>query len=122
MLRMEYSHIIVKDLQLSCQSMKGGDYHVTGGGYMSKSYKKYPVVRQEKVDKKYYNRKLRQLKTDISYKCGEFKKLYVCDDWHYQWTREEAIRQYLESDRYPNESFPTLESWLQYCEKCTKRK
>ena len=89
---------------------------------MSRSYRKYPVVRQTKVDKKYYNRRARRLKNDVGYKGGEFKKLYMRDNWHYRWSREEATIEYLESNRFPNSAFPTLESWLQYWEKCARRK
>lgn len=83
---------------------------------MSRSYRKFPVVRQEKINKKYYNRKLRKLKDGTPYKGGQYRRLYICDDWHYRWSREDAIRQYC-----PNVAFPTLESWLQHWEKFQRK-
>lgn len=92
---------------------------------MGKSYKKFPVVRQEKIDKKQYNRKIRHLKSIDVLHGGQYKKLFICDDWHYIWTKKDAINKYIESLElkiYPSTKYNTLEEWLLYWEKCTKRK
>lgn len=91
---------------------------------MSRSWKKYPVVVQEKKDCRYLNRKLRHDKLAELPKGGTYRRL-PCGgyDWSYIWTREQAIQQY-QVDKYGwiKRKFPTLELWLNYWEKCTIRK
>jgi hypothetical protein len=89
---------------------------------MSKSYKKYPIVKQEKEDYHYLNRKLRHDKL-AAIPNGSFYKKYVnkCHEWKYIWTKEQAIRQYNE-DEWIRERFPTLEMWINYWKTCVLRK
>lgn len=81
---------------------------------MSRSYKKYPIIRQERVDKKVWNRAVRNLELDYSLKGSQYKKIIPnFDTWAYRWTLEEAIKSYIPSSRYP-----TLESWIEYWKRC----
>ena len=97
---------------------KGGGTHVIGGDYMSRSYKKYPIIRQERVDKKVWNRAVRNLKLDYSLRGSQYKKVMInFDTGAYRWTLEEAIKCYIPSNRYP-----TLESWVEYWKRCCYRK
>lgn len=85
---------------------------------MSRSYKKYPIIRQERVDKKVWNRAVRNLELDYSLKGSQYKKIIPnFDTWAYRWTLEEAIKSYIPSSRYP-----TLESWIEYWKRCCYRK
>lgn len=85
---------------------------------MAKSYKKFPIVRQERVDKKNWNRKIRNLDIDYCLRGSQYKKIEPnWDNWSYRWSLEEAIDCYK-----PNKQFPTLESWINYWERCCKRK
>lgn len=80
---------------------------------MSRSYKRYPIVRQERVDKKTWNRAIRNIKLDYSLKGSQYKKVMLnWDTWKYHWTLEEAIKDY-----QPSERFPTLVSWILYWKK-----
>ena len=89
---------------------------------MSKSYKKHPIVKQEKEDYHYLNRKLRHDKL-AAIPNGSFYKKYVnkCHEWKYIWTKEQAIRQYNE-DEWIRERFPTLDMWINYWKTCVLRK
>ena len=90
---------------------------------MSKSYKKFPIVRQDKFNKKEWNRKVRRLDIDYSLKGNQYKKVFInFNSWKYPWFLEEAIEQYQNSDRFPNNEFPTLESWIEYWKNCCRRK
>lgn len=84
---------------------------------MSKSYKKHPVIKQEKVDKRLYNRLVRHSKLDYSLKGGQYKKLNSDANWKYEWTLNEAIANFK-----PSSNFTTLDSWIQYWYKCCVRK
>lgn len=85
---------------------------------MSRSYKKYPIIRQERVDKKVWNRAVRNLKLDYSLRGSQYKKVMInFDTWAYRWTLEEAIECYIPSNRYP-----TLASWVEYWKRCCYRK
>ena len=104
---------------------------------MSRSYKKNPFVtdhkrKVSKVAKRMANHSFRQQVAqdeDIPART-QYKKM--TDSWNicdYKWrmTREEAIQWYNELvDRNPTahfmKRFPTLEVWLNYWEKCYKRK
>ena len=97
---------------------EGGGTHVIGGDYMGKSYKKYPIVRQERVDKKIWNRAIRRANLDYSLHGSQYKKLMVnFDTWAYMWTLEDAIDSYI-----PSKRFPTLDSWINYWKKVCYRK
>ena len=89
---------------------------------MSKSYKKYPIVRQEKEDYHYLNRKLRHDKLAEIPNGGSYRK-YVdkCHEWKYIWTKEQDICQYNE-DEWIKERFPTLDEWINYWKTCVLRK
>jgi hypothetical protein len=87
---------------------------------MSHSYRKFPVVRQEKVDKKYWNKRLRRAKKYkwVALQGNQYRRTYSNDsNWHYRWSLEEAI-----SDYHPSKNYPTLESWIEYWHKCCKYK
>lgn len=85
---------------------------------MSRSYKKYPIIRQERVDKKVWNRAVRNLELDYSLKGSQYKKIIPnFDTWAYPWTLEEAVKNYIPSDQYP-----TLKSWIEYWKRCCYRK
>ena len=80
---------------------------------MSRSYKRYPIVRQERVDKKTWNRAIRNIELNYSLKGSQYKKVMPnWDTWKYLWTLEEAVRDY-----QPSKRFPTLDSWILYWKK-----
>lgn len=103
---------------------------------MSRSYKKHPYVtdhhvKTSKKRKRFANKTIRQDKT-FDMNGSSYKKRYcswdICD-YRYQWTREEAIKEWYEeeSDHYDgyawkHKRFSSLEEWLNYWEKCVKRK
>ena len=90
---------------------------------MAKSYRKYPIVKQEKVNKKEWNRKVRRFKVDYALKGNNYKKIFInYNNWQYYWSLENAIDQYNKSENFPNKEFPTLESWIEYWKKCCLRK
>lgn len=85
---------------------------------MSRSYKKTPVVKQEKVDKRTWNRTLRRKKLNYSLKGSQYKKIMInWDTWQYLWTMEEAVKEYS-----PSKHFPTLQSYIEYWKKLCYRK
>ena len=104
---------------------------------MSRSYKKNPYVtdhtrRSTKQSKRIANRIFRR---KLSYEEDmparpQHKK--VTESWNicdYKWrmTREEAIEWYMTRTEYEPSGwwakrYPTLEAWLNYWEKCYKRK
>lgn len=85
---------------------------------MSRSYKKYPVVKQEKVDKKFWHKSVRNLDFNFSLRGSQYKKVIRnYNNWHYRWTLEEAIEDYVESER-----FPTLDSWVEHWKRSCLRK
>ena len=100
---------------------------------MSRSYKKHPYVTDHsqgtKSMKRIANRTVRRrLKNDEDMPARlQHKKMTeswdICD---YKWrtTREQAIQWYLyECDNsYIKKHYPTLESYLNYWEKCHRRK
>lgn len=89
---------------------------------MSRSYRKYPLVIQEKDDCRYYNRKCRHAKEEELPKGAAYRRKYSSGwRWQYRWTREEAIRQFY-SNEWIQKRYETLEAWLNYYEKCTIRK
>lgn len=82
---------------------------------MSRSYKRFPVVHYESFDKRMGNRLVRR--TTMKLHGGEYKKVYKEFNCKGMWRKEDAIRNYV-----PSKRFPTLESWLQYYDKCCVRK
>ena len=89
---------------------------------MSKSYKKFPVVRQEKIDKKESNRRLRNLDIDYCLKGNQYKKIACVGwNWSYPWTLEEAIAMY-ETDERIQRMHPTKEDYINYWKRCCYRK
>ena len=100
---------------------------------MSRSYRKYYVSKDHnKGQKQLANRKVRRVNKLDPLKGKNYKKLYptwnICD-YCWRWTREEAIRFWYEEEAEHNKGrtwrhdrFGTLENWLNYWEKCVKRK
>lgn len=101
---------------------------------MSKSYHKYYIYKDHhKGQKQIANRHLRKNKNKLyPLKGGDYKKLYpqwnICD-WRGKWTREEAIEEWYEEEcdhwgsfTWRHDRYHTLENWLNYWEKCVKRK
>lgn len=91
---------------------------------MSRSYKKHPRVKDaaNKGMKKFANKKVRHTKNIPNGKA--YKKVfesYDISDWCWIWTKEEAIKEWYENN-WIREHYETLEKYLMYWEKCTKRK
>ena len=104
---------------------------------MSRSYKKNPYVtdhkrRSTKQSKRIANRRVRQrLRFDedmpVRSQHKKYTETYDICDYKWRMSKEEAIQWY-ESEgfgiasNYFKERYPTLELWLEYWEKCYKRK
>jgi len=101
---------------------------------MSRSYKKHEVCKQQNTKdmKQMANRHVRRNMTDLPLKGKAYKKLFeswdICD-YKWIWTKEDAIREWNEAHSPSNKyrykyaaSCMTLEEYLAYWEKCTKRK
>lgn len=78
-----------------------------------KSYKKFPIVRQEKEDYRYLNRQLRHDKLAEIPKGGSYRKLNIkAHEWAYRWSREQAIQDWNEKtwirERY------SYDEWMNY--------
>lgn len=89
---------------------------------MSRSYKKYPVVRQENADKRMTNRCVRRVGLDEDIPSGGIYKKYNKgdSDYSYRWTEEEAIANYYgKRSRYLQRKYPTLEDYLIWYRKNT---
>jgi len=108
---------------------------------MSRSYKKNPYVtdhkrKVSKAAKRIANHSFRQQVAQDEDIPARTQHKKMTDSWNicdYRWrmTREEAIQWYNEqlewqknkgSLTYFLKRYPTLEAWLQYWEKCYKRK
>lgn len=89
---------------------------------MGKSYKKFPVVRQEKTDKHLWNRKVRHTKYLLQN--SQYKKIMSnWDNWHYRWTKEEAIESYKKRYNYFRDRYPTSKDFIDnYWKKICYRK
>lgn len=88
---------------------------------MAKSYKKYPIVKQERVNKRLCNRGVRNLNIDYSLKGSQYRKIVRNYwTWQYRWTLEEAVEKYNESE-YLQEHY-TLEKWINYWKRICYRK
>lgn len=90
---------------------------------MSKSYKKYPLLRvTRKEDYRILNRQLRHDKLAEFPKGGSFKRHRPhWNSWAYLWTKEQAVQEYKETERIRHK-FPTLEEWLDYWARTVIRK
>lgn len=91
---------------------------------MSRSYKKHPRVKDpaNKNAKRFANKKVR--KTDNIPSGGGYKKIYCSweiSDYCWIWTKKQAIQDW-EKEKGYSTRFETLEEWLDYWEKCTRRK
>lgn len=99
---------------------------------MSRSYRKHPVVKDngksKKQDKTLANRIVRRKLKDPEYDLADgksYKKEYESwniADYITRWTKEEAIKEYDENFYIDKERFPTLDSWINFWEKCMYRK
>lgn len=80
---------------------------------MSRSYKHHPIVKQEREDYHYLNRKLRHDKLAKIPK-GNFFRRFIPKphEWKYIWTKEQAIQEWHERswirERY------TYDEWMNY--------
>lgn len=82
---------------------------------MSRSYKRYPIIRQERPDKTILNRKLRRKKL-WNLRGSQYKKVVRnFDDWGYRWSLYEALH----CRRYKARTDKDQE---QYWKKCCIRK
>lgn len=101
---------------------------------MSRSYKKHgEMVKQQNTRgmKKCANRHVRRHIDELPHKGKAYKKLFqswdICD-YKYIWTKGDAIKEWYEahrpSSRYRHSyaSRVSLEEYLKYWEKCTRRK
>lgn len=91
---------------------------------MGKSYKRYPIVRQERENYHYLNRQIRRDKLAKIPKGGSYRRHRPhWNTWAYRWTKEQAIQEYESNEfNWINEKFPTLEDYLNYWESITLRK
>lgn len=88
---------------------------------MSRSFKKYPIVRQEKENHKFLNRRIRHDKYAELNTPGAYRKHSRGGySWNHRWTKEEAIKNYYEDERIQNRY--SLEDWLNYWKNCVIRK
>lgn len=92
---------------------------------MSRSYKRYPKVKLERLrksDKIILNRRLRHLDIGIAFRGSQYKRrLPNLETWQYRWTWGDAIKDWNELD-YLRKEYPTLESYRNYYESCVLRK
>lgn len=79
---------------------------------MSRSYKKYPIVRQERADRRQSNRFIRHnLDYEIPHKGKFHKKIHAGGiNWAYYWSLEEAKKNYFESELW--QKHYTFEEYL----------
>lgn len=80
---------------------------------MSRSYKKYPIVRQERVDRRRSNRYIRH---NLDYELpprGSFHKKVRVDgfNWAYYWSLEDA-KQLYKAVPFLQKQYGTLEEYL----------
>lgn len=89
---------------------------------MSRSVRKYPIVRQEKEDYRYLNRQLRHDKYAEFPKGGAYRRHRPhWYSWSYRWSKEDAIKSYYKRS-WIQDRYPTLDDWLNYWESCCIRK
>ena len=99
---------------------------------MSRSYKKHPINKDGGKSKKEIrslaNRKVRRKLNDPNFGIANgkaYKKEF--ESWDIadcilRWTKEDAIREYKTQIYIDKKRFPTLESFLNFWEKCMHRK
>lgn len=92
---------------------------------MSRSYKKFPVCKEpaNKYVKRFANKRVRHT-LDIP-NGGSYKKCFESwniSDWCWIWTKDQAIKDWECTKDKSGVHQETLEEYLQYWEKCTKRK
>ena len=97
---------------------------------MSRSFKKTPISKDNEKssarNKALANRAFRRRNKSTLYQRKTYKKCY--DSWEIHdyvslYTKEQAIEDYFRHQRrYIRIGYPTLESWLNYWEKCYRRK
>ena len=96
---------------------------------MSRSYKKNPFTtdqRNKRIGKRFANKRVRKsaFEDALQGKSADYKKLYeqydICD-YRWRWSKEDAIKDYYENERL-QQLYPTLELFLEYWAKCSKRK
>lgn len=90
---------------------------------MSRSYKKFPVCKQpaNKYVKRYANKKVRHTLNIPN--GGSYKKCFESwdiSDWRWIWTKDQAVKDWEQDNSWVCKE--SLEEYLQYWEKCTKRK
>lgn len=78
---------------------------------MSRSYKKFAIVRQERENYNYLNRKIRRDKSKIPNGSAFKKHSPHWYSWAYIWPLEDAIKSY-EKDICWKKKYPTLEEFL----------
>ena len=80
---------------------------------MSRSYKKYPIVRQERVETKAANRYIRHnMGVEIPPKGRYYKKVKNFGlNWAYRWSLEDAKKEYYENE-FIQRRWKTLEEYL----------
>ena len=92
---------------------------------MSKSYKKYPIIKQEKFtkfDKKHWNKRIRNLDIDYCLNGSQYKKIFQnWNTWQYPWFLEEALQTYYENE-YWQKLYPNVEDFINYWKRCCIRK
>lgn len=97
---------------------------------MSKSIKKFPIIKQEKVNKKDWNKKVRNLKINLldeeswedecSFKGHQYQKLFPnWSTWQYRWSLDDVIYNYY---AHPERNSKSLEEWIEYWKRCCLRK
>ena len=101
---------------------------------MSRSYKKQPVVndhkrKSTKQNKQIANRIVRRRNKNLMSISSRayYKRMtetWDITDYAWRWTKEQAIHEYTNNslNKYIYKEYPTLEAWLDYWEKCCKRK
>ena len=100
---------------------------------MSRSYKKNPYVTDHrcgtsKIMKRLANKTFRRMianDEDMPARPAhrKYTESYMISDYSWRMTRQEAIQWYnTEASEWFKKSYPTLEAWLKYWEKCHRRK
>lgn len=88
---------------------------------MSRSYKKYPIVRQETEDYHYLNRQLGHDKLAEIPKGSSYRKLQPkWNTWAYRWSKEQAIQDWYK-DAWIRERY-SYDEWINYWKSCCIRK
>lgn len=90
---------------------------------MAKSRRKYPIIKQEKFNKKIGNMVLRNMDLDFAPKGSQYKKVTKNFAlWKYRWTWEEAEEKWKENRHDIQSLYPNLEEYKNYWERQAIRK